>query len=341
LAGKYLIVQSLGKITVSGTISRRAILTAPLLLQFASSTPEPSGWQRCSDMPVKRSETLAVASNGAIYLAGGFDAGTAAHRYNPTTDSWDVLTPLPSAVNHPGLAVFEGNVTLCGGYGADGMTAFDAMLAYNATANQWDQIGQLPQAIGAFGLASVGEDLYIAGGAFNMLGGTATSQVWKRTGKSTEWIACSPLAVAREHLTLVACDSELFAIGGRAAGTDENATGAIVERWRPGDQAWERLADLPRPRSGLAGTGRQSGIVVAGGETSKSTFDAVDLYNPAANTWTKLPSLPVPVHGMGLAALDDVLYAFGGSAIAGQIASVSSVWKLASDVSAIKPRATP
>jgi N-acetylneuraminic acid mutarotase len=279
-------------------------------------------------MPIKRSETPALTFIGGIYLAGGFDADTASHRYDPSADLWQELASLPYAVNHPGMVEFDGQVTLCGGYGADGRTAFDTMLALDRSDRTWGPAGTLPHEMGAFGMASIGDTIYIAGGTFDMLGGPATADVWSRSPDPGDWSPCPSMSIAREHLALVAVDGALFAIGGRAAGTDEATTGAVVERWRPGEPAWQRVADLPYPRSGLAGTTLNSGVVVAGGETSTKTFDSVDFYDPATDSWSTLPALPFPVHGMGLAAVDNVLFAIGGSTVAGQVSSVNTTWKL-------------
>jgi hypothetical protein len=200
------------------------------------------------------------------------------------------------------------------------------MLAWDAERDAWNEMGALPESIGAFGMASLSGTLYLAGGATGHLGGAPSDRVWMRPAGATQWTPGPPLTVAREHLTMVATDSHLIAIGGRSADGAEEEIGRTVERWDTTSSNWERLPDLPHPRSGLAGTGDKNWAVVAGGETSTSVFDAVDLLT--GDEWTNLPSLPVPVHGMGLASSGTTMYAIGGSKVAGQVASVADVYRI-------------
>lgn len=307
-------------------LSRRAFVGSPLLATAGTPTPSAPTWEPCAPMLSARSEMPAVAHDGWIYVAGGFTGQTRAERYHPDQDAWESISDLPIAVNHAGTGVFADQVVICGGYTDDGMHALDQFLAWDMDADAWISLGRLPEPIGAFGMTTFSNSLVLAGGATGHLGGTSSSAVWMRSPDSETWEACPTLTVGREHLTLVATDTHLIAIGGRAASTDESATGRVVEAWDGHADSWERLADLPHPRSGLAGAGGKDWAVVAGGETSQQTFDAVDLL--ASGAWSELPSLPTAVHGMGLARMGSDLYAIGGSTVAGQVASVADVYRI-------------
>ena len=268
----------------------------------------------------------AVTHKGWIYVGGGFTAGTNAERYSSDFDVWESIASLPSEVNHAGTAIHDDHVVICGGYSGDAMTAFDRMLAWDAQTDVWNEIGTLPEPIGAFGMCSLNGTLYLAGGATGHLGGEPTDRVWMLPAGASNWTACPPLTIAREHLTMVATDTHLIAIGGRAAGTEEDVIGRTVEAWDTIASAWTRHPDLPHPRSGLAGVSDTNWVVVAGGETSTSLFDSVDLFTQ--DRWSALPALPVPVHGMGLASVGNTIYAIGGSKVAGQVASVADVYRI-------------
>ena len=72
-------------------------------------------------------------------------------------------------------------------------------------------------------------------------------------------------------------------------------------------------AELPVPRTEVAGGAWLGRIVVAGGLTAAGeASDRVDVYDPAANRWDPAPALPVPLHHFGLATVADRVYVAGG-----------------------------
>jgi hypothetical protein len=77
-------------------------------------------------------------------------------------------------------------------------------------------------------------------------------------------------------------------------------------------------ADLPEPRTEVAGADWQGRVVVVGGLTADGGVSArVDLYDAQAGRWEAGPALPVGLHHLGLASMGDRLYAAGGYAIVG------------------------
>jgi N-acetylneuraminic acid mutarotase len=70
-------------------------------------------------MPTSRSELAAAALAGRIYVAGGIAQwGTTAafEAYDPATDRWEELPPLPEAVHHLAAAATDKRVYVTGGY---------------------------------------------------------------------------------------------------------------------------------------------------------------------------------------------------------------------------------
>ena len=73
------------------------------------------------------------------------------------------------------------------------------------------------------------------------------------------------------------------------------------------------LAELPVPRTEVAGAVLAGRIVVAGGLTiDGAASDRVDFYDSGSNRWEPGPALPVPLHHAGMAALGDRVYVAGG-----------------------------
>ena len=70
-------------------------------------------------MPTSRSELAAAALAGRIYVAGGIAQwGTTAafEAYDPATDRWEELPPLPEPVHHLAAAATDKRVYVTGGY---------------------------------------------------------------------------------------------------------------------------------------------------------------------------------------------------------------------------------
>ena len=87
------------------------------LLQSCSETSSDSVWHRITDAPVHSSTCEAV--NGELVAVGGTDAvdTAAVHKYNPTTDSWDIISNMPTARYRCLVAVLPTNeVMVIGGY---------------------------------------------------------------------------------------------------------------------------------------------------------------------------------------------------------------------------------
>jgi N-acetylneuraminic acid mutarotase len=80
------------------------LLLLPSLWGCAAAQEATHGpWTPVAPMPTARSELTAAALDGRIYAAGGIAQwGTTAafEAYDPATDRWEELPPLPEAVHH-------------------------------------------------------------------------------------------------------------------------------------------------------------------------------------------------------------------------------------------------
>ena len=77
----------------------KSVLTCSLTELLQSSSSSSSVWQRVADVPAFRSTCAAV--NGQLLAVGGcdedFKAKADIHKYNPTTNSWDHISNMPTA----------------------------------------------------------------------------------------------------------------------------------------------------------------------------------------------------------------------------------------------------
>ena len=77
----------------------KSVLTCSLTELLQSSSSSPSVWHRVADAPAYLSSCAAV--NGELLAVGGCDKGvkptSAIHQYKPTTNSWDLISNMPTA----------------------------------------------------------------------------------------------------------------------------------------------------------------------------------------------------------------------------------------------------
>ena len=115
ICGDHLYI--LGGVDNKGMMTK-SVLTCSLteLLQSSSSS---SVWHRVADAPAYHSTCAAV--NGQLLAVGGrdkdFNATAAIHKYNPTTNSWDHISNMPTARDRCLVAVLPTNELMAvGGY---------------------------------------------------------------------------------------------------------------------------------------------------------------------------------------------------------------------------------
>lgn len=123
---------------------------------------------------------------------------------------------------------------------------------------------------------------------------------------------------SRSVVALLLAALAVASAGCRADETDQGRPAASPAAASPaagGTTAPAPLAELPVPRTEVAGTTWDGRLVVAGGLTADGGASAlVHTYDPDGDRWEEAPPLPVPLHHPALAVLGDRLYAVGGYA---------------------------
>jgi N-acetylneuraminic acid mutarotase len=70
-------------------------------------------------MPTPRFEVSVETLNGKIYVIGGVDKNEyltdIVEVYDPQTDKWSTVAPIPEPSDHTGLASYDGKLYLTGG----------------------------------------------------------------------------------------------------------------------------------------------------------------------------------------------------------------------------------
>jgi len=243
--------------------------------------PATDRWTKKAPMPRPAHHAALAAVNGKIYAFGGFVApattaiplGAAwepiadAYEFNPATDSWKPIAPLPGKRGSAIAAEVGGKIYVIGG----------------ATTMEGSK-----------------DPFFTAFGPARVLG---TNDVYDPA--TNTWESRNPMSVARNHAFSGVVNGKIYVIGGRtgqafilsATNTD------VVEEYNPASNSWSiPLERMPTARSGGASGTDGRRIYVAGGEVTTTelvgAYRAVEAFDPATNSWLTLPSMPMPRHGV-------------------------------------------
>ncbi|KAM4745150.1 kelch-like protein 22 isoform 2-T3 [Anableps anableps] len=107
--------------------------------------PSTDDWTACTEGPVERAWHGMAAVNGRMYVIGGSNDQRGYRRdvlqlacFDPTSNSWSLLTPLPSGHGEPGIAVLDNRIYVLGGRSHDRGHRMKYVHVYNTDTGQWE-----------------------------------------------------------------------------------------------------------------------------------------------------------------------------------------------------------
>ena len=292
----------------------------------ASAQPAPGTWSKAAPMTGPRSELQAVTVGGKIYVVGGNvlrmtggklepvpDTGIN-QVYDPATDSWKTLAPVPRGANHTGIAALDGKVYIGGGFTGRGHTkSADGFFAYDPATDRWQELAPLTTPRGAPALIALGGKIHVIGGRIvNADGAVPTHEVYDPS--TNKWTPAAPLPVARDHVGIAVVDGKIHIYGGRKTDAVMSKVG-LHDVYDPATDRWTPAAPMPVPVSSGTFAQYRGLLLYLGGECTADdhTLAEVQAYDPKTDRWRLLAPLPVGRHANTAAVAADKLYMIGGS----------------------------
>lgn len=276
-----------------------------------------SGWETLA--PIARGplqENAVVALDGEVFVIGGYDEEKVVDRveaYDPSSDSWRDVAPLPGPRHHVNAAQVGGKIYVLGGLVTNGFNATGESFVYDPSSDGWSPIASMPAGTerGGAAVGVIGTEIYVAGGYRN--GSVVDFSTYDTA--SDMWTVHPALPSPRDHLVGGAIGGVFYAVGGRVGSLDNVM--APVDVFDPASGSWTVGAEMLTPRAGCAAAVLGTELFVFGGEGDTSAvggvFDEVEAYDAASDTWTAHPPMVTPRHGTGAAAIDGVIYVPGGA----------------------------
>jgi len=272
-----------------------------------------AAWISLAPVLIPRQEVAVTAANGRLYLIGGL-AGTAVldsvEEYDPATNQWRLVAPLPRPLHHTAAASIGNSVYVVGGYGTIDFDPVRTAYRYDIPDDRWTRIADLPTARGALAAVAIDGRIYAVGG---FPGG---HDLTVYTPATNSWRALPDMPTRREHLAAAAARGTLFVAGGRFTGKTN-----AFECYEPEFDRWTILPPMPTARGGIAAATLNDRIYVFGGEGNPATptgvFEQTESFDLDTFTWRTEPPMPHPRHGIGAATIGNFIHIPAGSAVEG------------------------
>src|ERR1044071_754005 len=270
-------------------------------------------WISFATVLTPRQEVAVTTALGKMYLIGGIQGRTvltSVEEYDPLTNRWRFIAPLPAPRHHAAAAAIGNSIYVIGGYETILFDEKRTVFRYDIAADQWTQVADLAEARGALAAVAINGKIYAVGGT---PGGRALT-VYDPAINS--WRTLPDMPTPREHLAAAAANGVLFVAGGRMS---ENTN--AFECYEPDFDRWTILPHMATARGGIAAATLKNRIYVFGGEGNPATpsgvFEQTESVDLATFTWRTETPMPHPRHGLGAAAIGNFIFVPAGAPIQG------------------------
>ena len=241
--------------------------------------PSTNTWAPCSDMPTRRSGTIAAVVGNRIYIiGGGFKHSDGNFRflnkveiYDPETDQWDTGPDMLMPHDYPAGALLGNYIYILGGHHPDSTTSgpktdpgFDFCERLDLKQGVWEQIAALP--------------------------------------------------TPRFALSAITMNNKVLAMGGVAFTPEGFSNFTVAEAYDPATDTWTELPEiaLPWPAAGHGTCLLVDTPYVFGGYSGEGIHNRAARYNLKTKTWHTIAPMPNRRAAMGVGVVGNSAYLFGG-----------------------------
>jgi hypothetical protein len=283
---------------------------------IATPTCQPTGWEEGTQYPVNVFDHAVAAQWGMIYSFSGVSSATVipnSYKYNPATNSWTAIAPLPSA-RQLASAVSDGTfIYILGGSDSYlGGSLTSTLFRYNPATDTYTSLAP-------YGTPTTGQAAAYLDGKIYRIGGCSTvncsgtiSSVEVYDIASNSWSYAANYPISKALLVAVGLNGYVWAAGGGVGET------AKAYRYDSVTNTWDddALADLPQTRSSASGGVVNGRWVIAGGYVSGNGGSVIG-YDESTNSWNTLPTMSTPGARTGGDSTGSTLYVIGGNSPGG------------------------
>jgi len=284
-------------------------------------------WTTMAELPTARSGLGVAVANGKIYAIGGQNGDgvlNTTEEYDPVTNEWTSKTSMPTARSDFGIAVYQNKIYVIGGTTGPGETWGSSLITgatevYDPETDTWQTKTSMPTPRQGLEANVVTDRIYLIGGVRYVGGyihpGFDENEVYDPATDS--WITKAPLPTAVWGYSSSVVDNKIYLIGGGNKTSDGTFPVTLNQIYTPSTNTWNLAQDVP---TGLwhAAAGATTDvfapkrIYVLGGSYYDVAYNLTQTYDPEVDAWTTGTPMPTPRWSLGVAVIDDELYAIGG-----------------------------
>lgn len=270
-------------------------------------------WEERSKMPTAKSGFVTVTYDSQVYLIGGengIEIVDTVERYNPETDTWNILSNKPIGVSDVSGALIGGKIYIPGGRLSSGETT-NVLEIYDPIEDKWEQGRSLPLTISGYASATFEGKLYIFGG---WDGDRFRDEVYEYDPETDQWYEHSSMPTPRAYAGAAVSSGKIYVIGGENQNGPLNWNEVYIPEFENSENApWEDAEPLPDERSGVGVVDVVDNIFVIGGQNLDGNSTPSYIYLPKEDIWQSF-DLPISREWsrMGLSLVGKELFILGG-----------------------------
>jgi hypothetical protein len=272
----------------------------------------PAGlWSSGASLPDPRSQTRALAFDGALWLIGGYPPAPQlpspiVFRFDGV--SWSEAGTLPIGIAYHGLVEFAGKMWTIGGIDSGDVRGRCFSSPDGAV---WTEEAPLPVDVFGSVCVALGDGIYSIGG---VLPDDSVSQKVYKTLDGTSWAEVGSDAFPEKlYLTQgMIFNGAMYVVGGFLG--DGGADGFSPDVWRSADgETWAIVGAMPEGLGFFSAAAAQGYLWVFGGFGTQDTDWTRDIWSsPDGITWSASEPLPEFIAEAGAADYAGALWVVGG-----------------------------
>jgi N-acetylneuraminic acid mutarotase len=293
-------------------------------LPQTKATDTQSSWTTMTPMLTARGGFGVAVVDGKIYAIGGLNGNdlpvSINEEYNPQTNEWTSKTPMPTPRSGFAITVYQNKIYIIGGSVGYGYVGNNEV--YDPVSNTWETKTSMPTPRADLSANLVNDKIYLIGGkkyssAAPFFNETNINEVYDPANDS--WSPKTPVPTAVQGYASAVFNDKIYVMGGslRSLSLENTLTTDANQVFDSKNDSWSLSANLPYAVSyGAAGTTEgylaPARIYYIGGHSVGKFTGQTQAYNSENNSWSIAESMPTSRAYLGVAVVNDVLYAIGG-----------------------------
>jgi len=312
----YIVVDRFGGSSLNKSIQALAVVlfvsfsVAPFLVPHINATED--SWTTMESMPTARSGLGVAVVDGKIYAIGGFTSnylGTN-EMYDPETDTWTTKASMPNPRRRFAIAVVENKIYIIGGADPNGFSSVNQV--YDPATDTWETLTSMPSSRAELCANVIDGKIYVIGGSFHYYWPEPSNLTEVYDPETDTWTTKASMPTTVYSCTSAVIDNKIYVV------PTNNIAGwsGLLQIYDSETDTWSYGKDVPTitnvpVAAATTGVYAPKRIYVMGGYELPVT-GLNQIYDPETDTWSLGTQMPTPRYNMGVAVVNDTLYAIGG-----------------------------